>query len=242
MTYHQNQLKLARLQVDMQYHAAFNYWGLKGVIAERWAHGPLFGAWTDMGGQVALTKAAPITGANVQGIYGLNAAAFNTEPVDNKDHVKKDVADWVGDVMDVLQPKRVTRLAVNWMALHRATDPEGVSAKLRARYYQEEKLVALLPNREFGDFHDAVEIFLHDGPKQTSIVLGVVGPPHRGMFFLSPDPERDSAWWLGIRVLTVILDEENGVQDPVAATQGLIDESYADLMNVVSHSFQALLS
>jgi hypothetical protein len=242
MTYYKNQLRLERMQVDMQYHAAFNYWGLKGVIAERWAHGPVFGAWVDLGNQVTLTQGPSGTDSAAVGFYGLNTAGFNAEPVGNREQTQSNAAEWVGDVMEVLQPKRVTRLAVMWFAMHAVADPVGASKKLRDRYYQPDKLETLLPERDTGNFHNAVEIFLNDGPKQTSIVIGVIGPPHKGTYLSVPDADRDSRWWMGIRVHTVIFDEDNGVADPKPAVTDLMNESYSDLMHAVDQSFQSILS
>lgn len=35
-----SQLILRKFEVQLQYHAAYLYWGLRGALAEKWAHGP----------------------------------------------------------------------------------------------------------------------------------------------------------------------------------------------------------
>ena len=44
MDYRVDKLHLRRYDLQINYHAAYLYWNLRGILAEKWAHGPLFGA------------------------------------------------------------------------------------------------------------------------------------------------------------------------------------------------------
>jgi hypothetical protein len=60
MTYKPEQFRVERFRVQMSYDAAFLYWTVEGVMAERWAHGPIFGGYNKQVGadQVTLVPAS----------------------------------------------------------------------------------------------------------------------------------------------------------------------------------------
>jgi hypothetical protein len=221
--------ELARMQVDVGYHAAFMFWGLKGVVAERWAHGPTFGAWTDLGNQVNLNQSSSPAEVTKTAYYGINASGFNAEPVENRTETEAEAVSLIADVMEVFKPKRVTRISCTWWGLLPVKDPARTSEKLRERFYQEKEIEALLPEgRELGDIHNSAEFFTDDGRKNCTLVLGVVGPPHKGYYFAIPNEKRDSSWHLGLRYTSNIIDDDDGIAEPVAALRALLDEAYSD--------------
>ena len=54
MPFRADQLVIERLDVQLTYHSAYTYWSLKGVLAERWAHGAIFGAYGEQPQQISL--------------------------------------------------------------------------------------------------------------------------------------------------------------------------------------------
>lgn len=223
------QFRIARFQVDLNYHVCFTYWSLKGVIAERWGHGPLFGAFTDAGNQVTLTPAIQQDGvpARVQGYYGIAASGFNYEDVTDREAAERDAVSWLDDVLTVLKPRRSIRLHVGWFGLYPVRDPAHASKLLRERFYNTTEVARLTPQNRFPVLHSAVDSFLVSGNQQLSLVIGVVGPPHKGVFFTTPDEARDSQWWMGVRMNTAIVDED-GIEEPITDLQRLLRESYGD--------------
>lgn len=238
-----DRLTLARMQVDVNYHVAFTYWSLKGVIAERWGHGPLFGAFADLGNQVTLTPTPGQTSRSgqVQAYYGLQAAGFNAEPVTDRAAMQQNAVSWISDVVDVLKPQRVVRVSVNLFGLYPVRDAERASERLRERFYNAGELAKILPERDFTARHTAVESFLVTGDEQTTIVIGAYGPPHKGAYFATTDPERDSHWWMGVRAHGALVRDDTGIVGPAGEVDRLLDQTYADFMSAARRALPTIV-
>jgi hypothetical protein len=229
--FRREQLRLERFSVEAHYHSAYNFWGLRGVIAERWAHGPYFGAFAEPGPQqVTLTPASDRPNPlSLQAFYGLKSSGFNFETVQDTTFAKRLANEWFADVFEVLKPRRTVALSASWFQLYPAGNPERASRKLRDAYYggHDAQLSRLKPAR-FSSYHSAVEMLMVQGPIAGSVIIGVVGPPHRGQFFANDISDRDSRWWVGVRY-NLRHNSDDGIEDPVAAIENLIDESARDL-------------
>ena len=223
-----SQLRVARFQVDVNYNACFPYWSLKGVLAERWAHGPVFGAFLDQGNQVTLSPAASEGAVSppIQAYYGIVASGYNNESATDIREAREQSLAWLSDVIAVLNPRRITRLSVGWFGLYPITDAPHASKLLRERYYTS-AVARLTPQDRFPVLHSAADSFLVNGPEQLSVIVGVVGPPHKGLFFAHPSNERDSRWWMGVRVNAAILNED-GIGKSIPELKRLVDQSYND--------------
>jgi hypothetical protein len=236
-------LRIERYQADINYNAAFTFWSLKGVLAERWGHGPLFGAWTDLPQQVTLTPPAAEPGRapkQIQGYYGINQSGFNFEQVDDVPYARDQSLAWLTDVVDVLQPQRVTRVMVNWFAIYPISNAQRASKRLRDRFYVGSEVSKLTPQDRYPEFHSAIESFLVNGPEQLTVVVGVVGPPHKGAYLTGPDPVRDRRWWMAVRVTVIRLDEE-GIDDPINRLRDMIATSKRDLDRVVTTALPSIV-
>ena len=66
---------------QLHHHAAYLYWGLRGALAEKWAHGPYFAAYSVNENELRLTRASgkPST---LTGVFGLKRTAFAAEQPD----------------------------------------------------------------------------------------------------------------------------------------------------------------
>jgi hypothetical protein len=207
------------------------------VLAERWGHGPIFGAWGDAGQQINLTPAATEPGEDVRltGVYGIRASGLLAEGVRWTDAALGLAVDWLGDVNEVLQPSKVTRMSVQIFGLYPVVDPSQASRRLRSRYYRADNLAEVLPPalREHQDrFHAAINWLVPDGDRQSSLVLGVVGPLHGGAFFTFPDAERDGQWWMGVNLIVIRSDNVAGIGDPLQGLRTLIDEAETEFEHV----------
>jgi hypothetical protein len=62
MAFNPQLIRLARFQVETSYHSAYQCLSIRGVLAERWGHGPIFEAFNDQGMQIALlpSRAIPL--------------------------------------------------------------------------------------------------------------------------------------------------------------------------------------
>jgi hypothetical protein len=233
MPYDEKKLRLERLNVEAAYHAAYGFWSLKGVIAERWAHGPTFGAFNEGPNQVILTPALEEPDRNIAAVYGLRASGLNAEGRNWTAKAPDTATRWLGDVYEVLRPKMTVRVGVSLVALYPLKNPTAASQRLRKQFYRDERLEQLFPSSRYPDFHSAVDWLglkphTEDSYDQMSTVIGVIGPVHRGLFFAFEDRERDSSWWMGMKLDYLERRDEDGIQDVVGTAGRMIEQGMVD--------------
>jgi hypothetical protein len=233
-------IRLERFLAEVGYHAAWNYLSLKGVIPERWGHGPLFGAVTDQGNQVTLSPAAGIEEENVAAVYGVRASSYDRECVQDREQAQSEAKRWLRDVLEVLSPRRTTKVRLSWFALYpfaTQQSAESADARLKARYFDESNLEPLLPDGYSSHFA-AVNSFCMDQGRQWSLEMGLVGPPHKGNFFAVPVAERDTKWWMGLKFTLIRRDEEEGLGPaPADILDALIAEGSSEYDRLILQGF-----
>jgi hypothetical protein len=106
MEFRQDELVTRRYELQLLHHAAYLYWDVRGVLAERWGHGPYFGAYGDKGDAIVLTD-LPGDQASLYGVYGLRGSALMSEQSDQS-HAPQLAENWLFDCLQVLRPKVVT--------------------------------------------------------------------------------------------------------------------------------------
>jgi hypothetical protein len=249
LPYDKSRLRLERFQGELSYHAAYNYWNLRGVLAERWAHGPVFGAASalDAFAQTTLTPATGEGGdTRLWAAYGLRASGLLAEGQYWVPQAPRLLERWIGDALDVFQPKRVVRAATSLFALYPVDDITEASTKLRELHQGSTPLQDLFPDslREHRDsFHSAIDFLvpLDDEGSNVSVVIGAVGPIHKGGFFIEPDEERDNTWWMGIRYDRRRLAEAEGLKEPGLALKRMAQRSMADVEHLAEHALEGVV-
>jgi hypothetical protein len=143
-------------------------------------------------------------------------------------------------VYATLAPRRTTRIKAQIIALYPTADPDKVSRNLRRRFYNDEELQKLVPER-FSSFHAAIEGLCIEGEPPMSFVVGVYGPPHRldGLFTFQ-DEARDATWWLCARLVSTVVNEE-GIEDPVRNALDTLAQLSGDYSRVVRTAFPSLV-
>lgn len=247
MPYDESLLRIERFDSQINYHAAYNYWSLRGVLAERWAHGPIFGGTQRSEEQTVLV---PPTGPDqpdlrLLAVYGLRAAALNAEGENWVPRAQKLVSEWYSDVLEVLKPKRCVRMSVDVFALYPIDDPIEASTRLRSAFYNAEKVKQILPDdlhERRDDFHAALDFIvpLDEQGSAVSVVVGAVGPLHKGLFFAQPDEARDNQWWLGVRYDRRRIEPE-GHKDVLGRITKMAKVSVADTEQVARRVFTEVL-
>jgi hypothetical protein len=234
-------LRLERFQAEVTYHAVWTFGGLKGILGESWAHGPTFGAFSEVGrGQVNLTPAEDVQDRRITAVAGLRASGLLAEGSRTAEAAAVSQA-WLRDVLELLKPRRVVGLKLELFGLYPIRNPDIVTNRLIKQYFQEDELrrVAGLGDRPT---YTALDLFAppEDENPGISLVLGVVGPPHMGTFFNDPDPERDRAWWMGLR-LSYILALDAGVRDPLDRLASMISEGQHELARIGAMTLPSLV-
>jgi hypothetical protein len=240
MSFDPAKVRLERFRVEMVYHSAYNYLSLKGVLAERWAHGPIFGAMTDQGNQVTLTPEDGFKEDRVDGIYGIKASSFDRECVKSKTESYEQAKQWLGDVLEVLKPKRTTRIAGHWFALYPLTNVDAAEAATRRLkvHYLKDEVGNLQPEGYENNFVALTGASLR-GDRLRSFDLGAVGPPHKGSFFAIPDKGRDESWWMGLK-FNLNRTNEDGIDEPAAAIEELLADGDKEFDELVQTSMTAI--
>jgi hypothetical protein len=239
MAYDPKKLRLERVKLDVTYHATYTFYGLKGVIAERWAHGPIFGAVGEVGtGQLNLS---PASGEGVDerivAVAGIRTSGLVAEGRQWAPQAMDLGNRWFADIYKALNPKRTVSVTVEFFGLYPVRDEQRATQRLRERFYQDERLEDLAGK---GPFHAAVEIMAHDEKTFRTIVLGVVGPPHAGMFFTFEDKQRDSQWAMGVRLHYAHRDPE-GIEDPLATLAASMKSAEHDWERIGRRIFPAVV-
>jgi hypothetical protein len=117
-------------------------------------------------------------------------------------------------------------------------DPHAATRRLISRYYNADALSAFA---ESDRFFAAVDVIAADEQPQRSAIMGVVGPPHRGAYFTFPDDDRDSRWWMGLR-LHYGAHDEDGIPDPLATLRTSLDGLYGDVSRLARSGLAAILA
>ena len=177
MPFRADQLVIERLDVQLTYHSAYTYWSLKGVLAERWAHGPIFGAYGEQPQQISLQPSPDTGDRRILAAYGLKASGLNAEGARWTSEAGELASAWLNDVYEVLQPKKTVNARTNLMALYPIRHSAAVSKNLRQTFYVDEKLRASVPQRFADRFHAATQWMYSEGDQSASGIVGVVGPP-----------------------------------------------------------------
>ena len=245
MSFDPTKVRLERLKTDLHYHAAYNYLSLKGVLAERWAHGPIFGALADLGNQVKLTPESGFDKDRVEGMYGLRYSYFDRELVRDRKNTNEQTLEWFGDVIDVFDPRVITKVSIQYFALYPLSNiaaAESATQKLRRHYYNEDKIDGLLP-QGFDHNFVALDGLCLDHEREWHLVVGAVGPPHKGRFFGVADPQRDENWWMGLNFHLVRKNDEGlGDGDPMSVIENAMNDASAEYDRLVMQALGSVLN
>ena len=237
MAFELEKFHIERVNVEVHYHASYTFQGLKGVVAERWAHGPLFGAVSEPGpDQLNLVPPSEVEDQRLVAVLGLRASGLLAEGPKWTSQAPKIANEWIRDVFTALKPQRTIRVVSELLGLYPISDPYAATRRLIGRYYNGDELTSLAGRDRF---LAAVDIFAPSEEATTTLVIGAIGPPHRGLFFNIPNEERDRQWWMGIRANYVVYEEE-GVADPSGVLAKALDSSYSEVSRAVRTAFPAI--
>jgi hypothetical protein len=238
MPFDLDKLQIEKVNLEVSYHMTYTFYGLKGVIAERWAHGPVFGAVGESGtGQLNLTPASGVD-ERLVGVIGIRTSAFLAEGAHWTSDARTIAASWFDDIFTVLKPQRTVYYRAEVLALYPVRDPYAATRRLAERYYQSTALDTLT---NADRYVAAVEFMAPEEEPKRGVVLGLLGPPHRGMgYFTFENPERDSEWWAAIRVNFIHRDED-GIQDPLERLQEALDGGYSEVSRIARAALPAIV-
>ncbi len=211
---------MEQFSAEVQYHSAYNFLSLKGAIAERWAHGPAFGAYSELAQQAVSLTAGPDRDNDIQGLYGLKSSSFRRRNVTDYSATRDLAMRWLGDVFEVLDPQRSVAVVAHWFGLYPIANPARATQGLRQRYAVPQAVSAFKLDGH-SQWLSGVDGMTINGNENLSYVIGAVGPPHRGRPFSWEDEDRDSKWWMGVNV-TIEKFNESGLDDPLHDLEDLL--------------------
>jgi hypothetical protein len=221
--YDVRRLKLRKLELQMHYHAAYQFWNLKGVIAEKWGHGPHFGAYSETSNEVRLTAASGEPSPFV-GVYGLKVSAFAAEKTKFEDASSLAV-EWMSDCLETLRPLLVNRLILRLFYAYPSSDEKRVSQALAGEYPGVEQL---WDTGSYETVHGGLQSQQirpgDDGGRiTTSVIFGAYSPNQQREWFNVVDPE-DAPWALGFHYFQERRSADEGFSDREAEIDQLMKE------------------
>src|SRR5579863_2483624 len=123
----QPSLVLRRFEIAISHEAAFLFWGIKGVLAERWAHGPHFTAYGDHPNQLTLTDVPSMNRqAKKQAIAGIVVSSFIWEAPPARKDAQDLATEWIHDVLEAATPRSVNKLFLRFIYARSIVDLKRV--------------------------------------------------------------------------------------------------------------------
>jgi hypothetical protein len=227
-------LRVERFSAEVAYVAAYRYWSLRGVLAERWAYGPVFGAYREGPDQTYLSPPSTDDDGRIEAAYGLRGAAVFAEGASRTGEAPKVAETWFTDVYAAYDPPKTTAVQVTLTALYPIKNPKRVAAALRERNYRDEELRKVVPAR-FGNFFAGIELAAVEGPERFTLSAGVIEPrlvPDPMFYWPDPDGTRDQQSWMLMKLSTSHRDDA-GLAEPVTRVKELTDMAFEDLSTAV---------
>ncbi len=231
MVYQPKNLYLRRFEVQVHYDAAYLYWNLRGVIAEKWGHGPLFGGYGEMADRTTLSLGVG-ENADVVGVYGLKFIAWNWERMADIDEGKELALEWVHDCLQVLTPQVVKRVFVR---LQYAYPVGATRTKVEKQMRNEFEGLDLFNPAGYAEIVHGAQFQAHkesDGVKVVaSGIFGLYSPEQAEELFNSKQ-DVDTDWCLGL-----FYDRnemcDDGFNDPLATLIAAIDTAFKETKEVI---------
>ncbi len=128
---------LRKLELQMAHQPSFLFWDLKGAVAERWSHGPHFGAVADQGNQITLQSDEEQDAkghGHRAGVAGIMVSNFVWEMPPQRLSAGEVSVEWLRDCVTAFKPKVVHRIVAREQWTIALDDPDAVQSALGARY------------------------------------------------------------------------------------------------------------
>jgi hypothetical protein len=238
------EVNLRRFEIVVNYSAAFLFWNLRGILAEKWAHGPHFGAFSDQGpSQFTLTADAgpmdqPI-GANeskvrTAGMAGLRQSSFVWEDPIRQKAAEEIGLQWLTDVIDVAKPKVVQRIHIRRYHSKSIRRPDAVQKKIDDEFLSGNSVGPPNYHHKFNGV--AFQYREHD--LTTTGQFGIWGNNQTSQWFMGPSPN-DKEWNLGL-FMDFMLDSKAGFDDPLSELNNLITQSRTESAEVQGRTIRRI--
>jgi hypothetical protein len=182
VAFDRGRMTLRHCEVQLLYDAAFLYWGVAGVLAERWGHGPTFAAYSFNSDRLLLSKVA---GDNtVAAICGLKGSAFSSEETGIElSSVSKLALQWLSECAEVLRPRHITRAYVKIAYSYPIQSPERVAGAI----FEEYPAIREFPIPGYADVQPGITFHARSGKAPyedlATGMFGVYGPDQAPSIF-----------------------------------------------------------
>jgi hypothetical protein len=217
---------LRRFEIVMSCSASFFFWSLRGALAEKWGHGPHFGAWTEAQNQFTLLPQADMSTAErkMAAMAGIITSSFLWECPEVPAYAEQLAQEWLSDVLETLTPQTVNRVQIRRYFSVPLHDGDEVQRTLDAEYPD---LLAFSHEGYSTQFRGATfqnRRRFQDKALTATGTFGIWSKDQRQSWFNYEVPE-DREHNLGLFLDHVWLAEDPGFPDPSAAIRDLVDLS-----------------
>jgi hypothetical protein len=123
---------LRRYELQVAYDTAFLFMNFRGLVGERWGHGPYFNAWGEQPGQVTFTSSA--TDQSLTGVVGIRVSSLIWHSPDTRDQAASLAENFLADCVEVVKPRTVRNIIVKQHHILPTTEAEELNGLLLADY------------------------------------------------------------------------------------------------------------
>jgi hypothetical protein len=120
---------LRRYEIQILYDTAFLFLGTRGVVAEKWGHGPYFEAWSEQPGQITLTQSAAVP-SPLLGIMGIRVSLVVWQTPKSRESASALSSEFLSDCIQAFQPQAIRRVIIKMHYISPTTQPQALNAKL----------------------------------------------------------------------------------------------------------------
>lgn len=240
MAYEQNKLRLRRFETQINHHSAFLFWNLKGVMAEKWAHGPHFGAYQQEPDRLVLTKKAGQP-SDLVAICTLKGSAFISEDM-LYPKIQPLVESWFADCIEVFQPRVVNTLNQKVFYAYPVKDAEKVNGLVLKQYPG----LGTFPPDDYEERFAAAQFQVRRTEKGEHIttpgIFGMYSPEQSKILFSTRVADFDEQWNLGLSYETTRTSQPKGFDEPMGALNRFLDAAYKESKQLVNRTIARVLN
>lgn len=237
LAYDKKKLELRRFEVQVHYHSAYQYWNLRGILAEKWAHGPHFGGVGGGPDHVSLTP-PPDTVADLIAVYGLKVSAFNWERPDPNAEAQALALEWLGDCIEVLAPRHFVSVQVKTFHLYplRERDAVTVAKTMTERYPGIDQLWPGNDDKVYPGLTYQARGTNPYGTHLQTAIYGIYNSDQRAALFAS-ERNSDPKWALGLQIdRYTTLDAQFTSGLSVAVISDIIDRTRQESLEAIGRT------
>jgi hypothetical protein len=186
---------LRRYEIQVAYDTAFLYLGTRGVVAEKWGHGPYFQAWSEQPGQITLTQTADAT-SQLSGVLGIRISLVVWQKPKSRESASQLSCEFLSDCVKAFQPQNIRSVGVKLHYISPTEQPQVLNAKLLEEHPTLAQIIPPGHETTYSGLMFNAELHDRDDQIRSSCNLGIY-PKEASQQYFGYEDEDDPQWAMG---------------------------------------------